>query len=53
MHAENLRAALFHVVFATKHRAPWIRPELAHELYPFVGAIVGDQGGVLLAIGYQ
>ncbi|MEP7012800.1 MAG: IS200/IS605 family transposase [Acidobacteriota bacterium] len=41
----------FHIVFATKHRTPWIRPELARELYPFVGGVVGDQGGLLLAIG--
>jgi putative transposase len=41
----------FHVVFATKHRSPWIKTELARELYPFVGAIVNEQGGVLLAVG--
>jgi putative transposase len=41
----------FHIVFATKHRNPWICPELARELYPFVGAIVRDQGGTLLAVG--
>jgi putative transposase len=41
----------FHVVFATKHRFPWISGELAAELYPFVGAIVHDHGGTLLAIG--
>jgi len=41
----------FHIVFATKRRTPWILPELARELYPFVAGIVGDQGGLLLAIG--
>lgn len=41
----------FHIVFATKHRQPWIRPELANELYPFIGAIVRDHGGTLIAVG--
>lgn len=41
----------FHIVFATKHRSPLINPELARDLYPFVGAIVRDQGGTLLAVG--
>ena len=41
----------FHIVFATKHRSPWIDAELARELYPFLGAIVRDQRGSLLAIG--
>src|SRR5262245_19934886 len=41
----------FHIVFATKYRMPWIDPDLARELYPFIGAIVRDQGGTLLAVG--
>ncbi len=40
----------FHIVFATKHRTPWISSDLERELYPFVGAIVRDHGGTLLAI---
>jgi putative transposase len=41
----------FHIVFATKGRHPWIAPVLASELYPFLGAIVRDQGGSLIAVG--
>ncbi len=41
----------FHIVFATKHRSPLITPEVAGELYRFVGGIVRDQGGALLAVG--
>jgi len=41
----------FHIVFATKHRRSWISPELALELYPFIGAIVREHGGTLIAVG--
>lgn len=42
---------LYHVLFSTKHRTPWITPELAERLYPFIGGIVRDEGGSLLTIG--
>lgn len=41
----------FHVVFSTKHRTPWIVPDLAEQLYPFIGGIVRNECGVLSAIG--
>ena len=41
----------FHIVFATKHRIPWVGADLARELYSFIGAIVRDHGGTLIAIG--
>jgi REP element-mobilizing transposase RayT len=41
----------FHIVFSTKHRSAWITPELARELYPFIGAIVRDHGGTPIAVG--
>lgn len=42
---------LLHVVFSTKHREPWIKPDIAERLYPYMGGIVRAQNGVLHDIG--
>ncbi|QYK47097.1 MAG: IS200/IS605 family transposase [Phycisphaeraceae bacterium] len=42
---------LLHIVFSTKSRTPWIGAEGADDLYGFIGGIVRDEGGTLLAIG--
>jgi hypothetical protein len=38
---------LFHIVFSTKGRTPWIAPDVAERLYPFIGGIVRAEKGVL------
>jgi putative transposase len=42
---------LLHIVFSTKGRTPWIAPDVAERLYPFMGGIVRAEKGVLYAIG--
>jgi len=42
---------LLHVVFSTKGRAPWIMPDVAERLYPYMGGIVRAEKGVLYDIG--
>jgi putative transposase len=42
---------LLHIVFSTKGRTPWIAPDVAERLYPFIGGIVRAERGVLYAIG--
>lgn len=42
---------LLHVVFSTKHREPWIVPEVAARLYPYMGGLVRAEKGVLYDIG--
>lgn len=42
---------LLHIVFSTKHRDPWITPEVADRLYPYLGGIVRAEKGVLYDIG--
>ena len=42
---------LLHSVFSTKHREPWIKPEIAERLYPYIGGIVRAEKGVLCNIG--
>lgn len=40
-----------HTVFSTKDREPWIEASWSDDLYGFIGGIVRDEGGVLLAAG--
>ena len=42
---------LLHIVFSTKGREPWIVPDLAGRLYPYMGGIVRAEKGALYAIG--
>ena len=41
---------LYHLVFSTKNRQPWIAPEIEEELYRYVGGIVRGEGGTLLEV---
>jgi REP element-mobilizing transposase RayT len=40
-----------HVVFSTKNREPFITPDLAPRLYPYLGGVVRNTGSVLVAVG--
>jgi putative transposase len=42
---------LYHIVFSTKERRPFITPALRNELYPYMGGIIRNERGVLLEIG--
>jgi REP element-mobilizing transposase RayT len=42
---------LYHLVFSTKHRVPFISVELEEELYRYIGGIIRAEGGVQLEIG--
>ena len=42
---------LLHVVFATKGRAAFIKPELQTRLYDYIGGILRAEKGMLHAIG--
>ena len=42
---------IFHVVFSTKHRHPFITPEIQPRLYAYIGGIVRAEKGTLYAIG--
>jgi len=49
--ANTLVRLLYHVVFSTKRRVPWIGTGLRDELYPYMEGIIRRQGGWLLALG--
>jgi len=42
---------LYHVVFATKHRAPLIVPEIKELLYPKLRRLVQEKGGEAVEVG--
>lgn len=42
---------LLHIVYSTKHREPWITPDIAERLYPYIGGIIRAERGVLYDIG--
>ncbi len=41
---------LLHIVFSTKNREPWIAPDIAERLYPYMGGLVRAEKGVLYDI---
>ena len=47
----SLSNLLYHIVFSTKMRHDSITPNLAQDLYPYIGGIIRDEKGVLLKIG--
>ena len=49
--AQTLVSAYFHVVFSTKKRFKFITPEVEDELYAYIGGIVREFDGKLLAAG--
>lgn len=42
---------LFHIVFSTKARTPWITGEIAERLYPYISGIIRAEKGTLYNIG--
>ena len=42
---------LFHIVFSTKRRAPFITPDRSVRLHDYIGGIIRAEGGEPLAIG--
>lgn len=49
--AHTFTNLLTHVVFSTKAREPLIDRELKDRLFPYIGGIVRELGGKVLAIG--
>ena len=49
--ASTLTNLLYHIVFTTRKKQDFIIPELAMELYPYIGGIIREEKGKLLKIG--
>ncbi len=42
---------LFHIIYSTKYRKPFIRSQWQDDLYGYIGGIIREQKGTLLRIG--
>lgn len=42
---------LYHIIFGTRERIPFITPEIRTPLYRYINGIVGHQNGFVLEIG--
>lgn len=49
--AQTLFSSYFHIVFSTKNRFDFIRPEIEDELFAYVGGIIRNFDGRLLKAG--
>ena len=47
----SLVCLYYHIVFSTKDRALLLTPTLRERLWPYLGGIIRDQGGIALAVG--
>lgn len=42
---------LYHIIFSTKDRIPFIQPAFRSDLHAYLGGIIADLGGIPLEIG--
>ena len=42
--ADSYASLHYHIVFGTKHREPWIRPDIEQRVWSFVGGIADRNG---------
>jgi REP element-mobilizing transposase RayT len=49
--AQSYAGLFYHLIFSTKHRLPQIGDDWGHRLYEYIGGIIRDSGGALIAAG--
>jgi REP element-mobilizing transposase RayT len=49
--AHTFSQLLYHVVFSTKNRHPFLDADLRERLFPYLGGIVGELGGKPVIVG--
>ena len=42
---------IYHLVFSTKRRVPWLSPAVRDRIHQYMGGHIRDEGGVLYEIG--
>ncbi|HEY1381022.1 MAG TPA: IS200/IS605 family transposase [Gemmataceae bacterium] len=41
---------LYHIVFATKERQPWLTPALRPDLWAYLAGVIREEGGIALIV---
>jgi len=41
---------LYHIVFSTKRREPWLTPEIRPRIHRYVGGAIRDENGIAMII---
>lgn len=49
--ADTYSSLIYHIVFSTKHREPWIRPDIEQHIWGYIGSIADHHGLTPLKIG--
>jgi len=47
---QSLAQLYVHIIFSTKNRFPFIRPEIESELYAYLGGVIKNIGGIPIII---
>ena len=48
--AHSFTNLLYHLVFSTKERQPWLDADMRPRLFPYLGGLVREEGGVALIV---
>ncbi len=49
--ANTFACLTFHVIWSTKNRLPFIKPEIRDRLYAYIGGVIKKENGKLICIG--
>jgi len=49
--SSTLTNLMYHIVFSTKNREPYLSMDIRTEIYSYIGGIIRGKGGALLEIG--
>jgi len=44
--SQSLVKMYVHIIFSTKHRFPFIKPDIENELYSYIGGVIKQNGGI-------
>ena len=49
--AHSYTQLIYHIVFSTKDRQPWLTEPVISRVHPYLGGAIREQGGIALAVG--
>src|SRR5947209_19319663 len=49
--SHSFTTLLYHLVFSTKERRPWLAKEIRPQVFAYLGGLLRDEGGIALSVG--